>query len=85
MAERESRPNDAILVATVIPCALGLKSASLLAGPPGRFVRGRWFSPTANARRAEPSRAKQIQAKLLGFVWIYSSESGLSNGLGGKK
>jgi hypothetical protein len=29
----------------------------------------------------EPSGAKQNQAKLLGFAWLYSSESGLFNGL----
>ncbi len=28
-----------------------------------------------------PSPAKQIQAKILGFAWFYSSESGLFNGL----
>jgi hypothetical protein len=31
--------------------------------------------------QAKPSSAKQIQTKLLGFAWFYSSESGLINGL----
>jgi hypothetical protein len=28
-----------------------------------------------------PSKTKQIQTKMLGFAWFYSSESGLFNGL----
>jgi hypothetical protein len=36
-----------------------------------------WFKPG----QANPSPAKQIQIKLLGFAWFYSSESGLINGL----
>jgi hypothetical protein len=35
------------------------------------------------ARR--PNSAKQIQIKLLGLAWFYSSESGLFNGLRRKK
>ena len=31
--------------------------------------------------KSNPSRTKQNQAKLLGFVWFYSSESGLFNEL----
>jgi hypothetical protein len=31
--------------------------------------------------QANPSPTKQIQIKLLGFAWFYSSESGLINGL----
>jgi hypothetical protein len=31
--------------------------------------------------QANPSLTKQIQIKLLGFAWFYSSESGLINGL----
>jgi hypothetical protein len=38
-------------------------------------------SPLAKPGQAKPSSAKQIQAKLLGFAWFYSSESGLINGL----
>jgi hypothetical protein len=42
--------------------------------------------PKADMRRfkpgqANPNPAKQIQIKLLGFAWFYSSESGLINGL----
>jgi hypothetical protein len=39
----------------------------------------------AKSVQATPSIAKQIQAKLLGFTWFYSSESGLFNGLRRKK
>jgi hypothetical protein len=31
--------------------------------------------------QANPSPAKQIQIKLLGFAWLYLSESGFINGL----
>jgi hypothetical protein len=49
-------------------------------------VRGeeesRWIQPE---RELRPSKSKQNQAKLLGFPWIYSSESGLFKGLRAKK
>ena len=35
--------------------------------------------------QAEPNKSKQIQTKILGFIWFYSSESGLFNGLRAKK
>jgi hypothetical protein len=31
--------------------------------------------------QTKPSPAKQIQTKMLGFIWFYSSESGLFNRL----
>jgi hypothetical protein len=37
------------------------------------------------AREFLQGQSKQIQAKLLGFAWFYSFESGLFNGLGPKK
>ncbi len=40
------------------------------------FVRGKSKFPQAN-----PSSAKLIQIKMLGFAWFYSSETGLFNGL----
>ena len=50
---------------------------------------GRQMQPegerSANKSQANPSRSKQIQAKMLGFVWFYSSEPGLFNGLRAKK
>ena len=46
-------------------------------GAPERSTR----SPRSDRTQTNPSPAKQIQAKLLGFVWFYSSESGLFNGL----
>src|SRR5208282_3876462 len=39
----------------------------------------------AKSDQAGPSTTKQFQAKLLGFIWFYSSESGLLNGLRRKK
>ena len=37
--------------------------------------------PQSKPGQANPSPAKPIQIKLLGFAWFYSSESGLINGL----
>ncbi len=49
------------------------------------FKRGRRLGSGPNWLQAKPSLAKQIQTKLLGFAWFYSSESGLFNGLRMKK
>ena len=38
-------------------------------------------NPQSKPGQANPSPAKPIQTKLLGFAWFYSSESGLINGL----
>src|SRR5208283_3142687 len=37
--------------------------------------------PQSKPGQANPSPAKPIQIKLLGFAWFYSSEAGLINGL----
>ncbi|HKI13916.1 MAG TPA: hypothetical protein VKA12_02715, partial [Roseiarcus sp.] len=37
--------------------------------------------PQSKPGQANPSPAKPIQIKWLGFAWFYSSESGLINGL----
>ncbi len=54
-------------------------------GPParGRAGEGRVRGPLRSPKQiqANPSRTKQIQIKLLGFIWFYSSESGLFNEL----
>jgi hypothetical protein len=50
----------------------------------GFFTRlGAFFSTAFGAKpgQANPSPAKPIQIKLLGFAWFYSSESGLIKGL----
>jgi hypothetical protein len=41
--------------------------------------------PIQPAREFPPSKSKQNQAKLLGFPWFCSSESGLFKGLRAKK
>ena len=38
-------------------------------------------NPQSKPGQANPSPAKLIQIKMLGFTWFYSSESGLINGL----
>src|SRR5271169_3909645 len=45
---------------------------------PEQGMQGRGFG---RRRQTAPSKTKQIQVKLLGFAWFYSSESGLFNGL----
>jgi hypothetical protein len=46
---------------------------------PKRSTRGPKFGSAAKYVQARPNRTKQNQAKLLGFAWFYSSESGLFN------
>src|SRR5208282_2409092 len=38
-------------------------------------------NPQSKPGQANPSVAKLIQIKMLGFTWFYSSDSGLINGL----
>jgi hypothetical protein len=46
-----------------------------------RPTRDTAFGCAAKLFQAKPSPAKQIQIKLLGFAWFYSSELALFNGL----
>jgi hypothetical protein len=48
-----------------------------------RFTRK--FNQRAKSTQANPNKTKQKSLDLLGFPWIYSSESGLFKGLSAKK
>jgi hypothetical protein len=46
-----------------------------------KHIRPQVYSAKSKLLQANPRPAKQVQAKMLGFIWVYSSESGLFNGL----
>jgi hypothetical protein len=75
---RETRPNDAILVSTTIPCIFDLEPTPFDGTAFTELIDVRSWARLGGQIR--PSKTRLIQAKVLGSAWFCSSEFGIFSG-----